>query len=113
MKITVLPHSIQEASTFFTRWRGWMFRKKPAKGEGLLITKCNSIHMFFMAFPIDALFLDENNQVVALKENLAPWKMVAPVSGAVATMELPAGTVKAMDILVGDEIQYQLKKVVS
>ena len=39
--------------------RGLLGRDGLEPGDGLLITKTGSIHMFFMRFAIDAVFLDK------------------------------------------------------
>ncbi|WP_395580276.1 DUF192 domain-containing protein, partial [Pseudomonas syringae group genomosp. 7] len=36
------------ADSFFTRFKGLMFRKEVIKEEGLWIMPCNAVHMFFM-----------------------------------------------------------------
>jgi hypothetical protein len=42
-------------------------------GDGLLILKCNCIHTWFMRFPIDATFLDQDDKVVKVVRNIKPW----------------------------------------
>ena len=62
------------AKSFFQRARGLIGRKSLASGTGLLILRCNAIHTFFMRFPIDATFLDKNEQVVKVVRNIPPWR---------------------------------------
>ncbi|MCQ2393242.1 MAG: DUF192 domain-containing protein [Kiritimatiellae bacterium] len=62
------------AKSFFQRARGLIGRKSLAPGTGLLILRCNAIHTFFMRFPIDATFLDKNDQVVKIVRNIPPWR---------------------------------------
>ena len=95
---------IKRANTFWTRFKGLQFQKKPIVKEGLFITKCNSIHMFFMRFPIDVVFLNQSNQVVKVVPHLKPWRIVSPVDGATSTLELPIGTIEDRYISVGDTI---------
>jgi uncharacterized membrane protein (UPF0127 family) len=54
--------------------RGLIGVKGIPPGEGLLILRCNSIHTFFMSFPIDAVFLDRNDRVVKVVRNIPPWR---------------------------------------
>jgi uncharacterized membrane protein (UPF0127 family) len=61
-------------------------------GEALLIRPCDSIHMFFMRFSIDVLFLDRELNILRLIKNLAPGKVVGTVKGAFQVLELAAGT---------------------
>jgi len=74
------------------------------EGEGLLLTSCQSIHMFGMKFAIDALFLDKNGVVVGILEDFAPGKMSRIFSRAKTCLELPAGTIKKTGTTLGDVI---------
>lgn len=78
------------ADSFLKRLRGYMFYKKPHH-EAILFNSCNSIHTFFMKFPIDVLFVDENMVVVKKVEALKSGKMVMSVKSAVGTIEGEAG----------------------
>ena len=62
------------ARTLFERIRGLIGVKNLPPGEGLLILRCNSIHTFFMSFPIDAVFLDRSDRVVKVVRNIRPWR---------------------------------------
>ena len=50
--------TVEIADNFFRRFCGLMGKKNLPARHGLLISPCNSIHMCFMKFPIDAVFLD-------------------------------------------------------
>ncbi|MCA0989690.1 DUF192 domain-containing protein [Pseudalkalibacillus hwajinpoensis] len=97
-----LPLTISKANTFGKRLKGLMFRTRPLHDEALLITPCNAIHMCFMFFSIDVVFLNERNEVVKVVPNLKPWRIVLPVKGANATLELPAGAIERYEMKVGD-----------
>lgn len=62
------------ARTLFERIRGLIGTKSLPEGEGMLILRCNSIHTFFMSFPIDAVFLDRDGNVVKTVRNIRPWR---------------------------------------
>ena len=76
-------------------------------GEGLWIERSPSIHMFFMRYPIDAVFVDREQRVVRIVEGLRPWRIVAWVRGARDCLELPAGAAGAAGIQVGDELALE------
>src|SRR4051794_40944928 len=57
------------------RMRGLLGRDGLAQGEGLLIRPTNSVHMFFMRFPIDVVFVDRELSVRKVVERLRPWRM--------------------------------------
>jgi len=80
------------ADSFCSRFMGLMGRDRPINGEGLIIRPCNSIHMFFMRFPIDAVFLDRGFRIVKLIRGLSPGKVVGTVPGAWQVLEVAAGS---------------------
>jgi uncharacterized protein len=97
-----LPVTVIKANTFVKRLKGLMFRTRPLHEEGLLITPCNSIHMCFMFFSIDVVFLSKQNEVIKVVHNLKPWRFVLPVKGAYSTLELTAGAIERYEIKEGD-----------
>ena len=86
---------------------GLLNRTSLDEGEGLLLTSCQSIHMFGMKFAIDALFLDKEGVVVGVLEDFAPGKMSRIFGKAKSCLELPAGTVKKTGTTLGDVISRQ------
>lgn len=78
------------ADTFIKRFLGYMFHKEPHH-ECILIKPCNSIHTFFMKFPLDVLFIDDNMKVVKKIENLKPGKIIMPQKQAVMVIEGKSG----------------------
>jgi uncharacterized membrane protein (UPF0127 family) len=98
---TVVCERCEIADRTLPRMRGLLGRSGLEPGGGMLLTPEPSVHMFFMRFPIDAVFLDRAHEVVGVKHDLRPWK-VAGARGAHATLELPAGAAEAARIEVGD-----------
>jgi len=78
------------ADSYTKRLFGYMFRKKPHH-DAIMLKPCNSIHTFSMRFNIDALFLNENMQVIKKIENLRPWRIVTKIRGAKTVIESKAG----------------------
>jgi uncharacterized protein len=93
------------ASSIFARMRGLIGRKNLTAGDALLLCPCNGIHTFGMKFPIDVLFLDRENIVVAIRKNLVPNRMTPLYFAAKSVLELPAGIVEATATKAGDEIE--------
>ena len=85
----------------FGRMRGLLGRDGLEPGGGMLIDRAGSVHMFFMRFPIDVVFLARDRTVVGVKPRLAPWR-VAAAKHAVAALELPAGRAAEVGIEKGD-----------
>ena len=98
--------------SFMQRFRGLMGRAAMDADEGLYLAS-NSIHMFFMRFPIDALFVskadaDGRRRVVGIRADLPPWRgIVMPVRGAEGVVELPAGTLARAGVAIDDEVVFE------
>ena len=80
------------ADNFWRRFLGLMGRKELLPRHGLLITSCNSVHMCFMRFPIDVVYLDKDYKVLKVVRSLPPWTGLSFCRGAYAALELPANT---------------------
>jgi uncharacterized membrane protein (UPF0127 family) len=61
-------------------------------GRGLLLVPCPSVHTFFMRFALDVALLDRQGQVLAVRRGVRPWRVVLPVAGSYATLEVAAGS---------------------
>ncbi len=101
---TTLAREAIRAASFLARGRGLMFASSLPQGGGLVIEPCNSIHMFFMRFPLDVLFLDAQERVVFMYRGIKPWRVGRLVRGAKAAIELPAGTIDETGTQLGDKI---------
>jgi uncharacterized membrane protein (UPF0127 family) len=73
-----------------TRLRGLLGRRELPAGEGLLLRPTPSIHTWFMRFPIDAVFLSADLEVLSVRPEMPAWRMAAG-RGARAVLELAAG----------------------
>lgn len=102
----VLADRAEIARTVFSRMRGLLGRKDFLSGEALVIPGCQSIHMMFMRFPIDVLFLDKHRRVVGFVENIPPFSFSPVFWRAASAIELPPGTVAASRTQMGDEISF-------
>lgn len=100
----VVTPRLYRADTMWSRMRGLLGRGALAPGEGLWISPCSSIHMFCMRFPIDAVFIDEQLQVVRVAEDLRPWRMARGGKFAHSVLELPPGKAAFFNIRVGDKL---------
>jgi uncharacterized membrane protein (UPF0127 family) len=84
---------VREAKSAVERFVGLLGTKNIESDEGLLIHQCNSIHTFFMAYPIDVIFLDKSEKVIKIIRNLKPWRMTSMYWKASKVLELKAGTI--------------------
>jgi uncharacterized membrane protein (UPF0127 family) len=94
------------ADNVFTRARGLLGRKSLPEGRGLLIRPCNSVHMFFMRFPIDVVFLSREGRIVKIVEQLGLFRMASGGRGAHTVLELPAGYAASVGLKVGDMLSF-------
>ena len=101
----ILVQHVEEANTFGARLLGLMFRKQLALGSGLLLEPCPQIHTCFMRFTIDVIFIDAQNRVIAVLENMRPWRMSRFYSQARRTLELPGGSLQG-GVAVGEELIF-------
>ena len=104
---------VQVADNFLQRLRGLMLRS-PASlplGTGLLIAPCNSIHMMFMRFAIDGVYLAEDYTVVKTVKNVRPWLGISACfkKGTWAVLELPIGSIAHYGLAVGKRFMQKDK----
>jgi uncharacterized membrane protein (UPF0127 family) len=104
-KGTTIATQATQAKTFLARGRGLMMAPPLPEGGGLVIDPCNSIHMFFMRYPLDVLFVDKKGEVVFLYEAIKPWRVGRIVKGAKFAVELPVGTIETSRTQVGDTVK--------
>jgi uncharacterized membrane protein (UPF0127 family) len=84
---------------------GLLGRNSLPAAEGLWIERAPSIHMFFMRYAIDAVFLDRGGRVTKVVARLKPWRVVLWARGARDCLELPAGAAAQCRTEVGDALR--------
>ena len=108
---TVLVEHLEIARSLWAKFMGLMGRPSLLAGHGLWLAGTNGIHMMFMRFPIDAVFLgkptaDGTRRVVAVRPGLRAWIGLVPfVRGADGVLELPTGTADSAGVEVGDSVR--------
>ncbi|MGE0706450.1 MAG: DUF192 domain-containing protein [Planctomycetota bacterium] len=104
---------LELADRFFSRLRGLMLRPGLAPDAGLWIEPCSSIHMMFVRFPIDVVFVRRapgplaggaQAEVLAVRERVRPWLGTAWCRGATSALELPAGRAQELGLAAGDRL---------
>lgn len=103
----VLAERASVARSFFRRLKGLLGTDSLPDGEGLLLSPCNSIHMFGMKYAIDVIFLDKELVVVDVLENIAPGKASRVYRKAFCCLELPAGKVNLTGTTIGDKLDFR------
>jgi len=98
------------ADTHWSRLRGLMATEPASfpQGRGLWIVPCRGVHTFGMRFAIDVVYLNTEQKVVYVQENLRPWRMAPIRFAAASVVELPPGTIGKTQTGVGDVIDVGL-----
>ena len=107
-KKTIFPADAKVCGDIFSKFAGLMFSKRK---ERALILKFNKektvhLHMFFVFYPIDVLFLDKSKIVVDKKENFKPFTSCQSKKKAMYAVEMPDGTIKKTMTVIGDKIKF-------
>lgn len=104
------------AGSFLRRLRGLMFTRRPrdlvivSPRESVL---SSSIHMMFMSYPLDVVWLDSSKKVVDLRSGVQPfsllkpstWRIHKPGRSAKYVVELGVGELGKTEI--GDELEFR------
>ncbi|MBI1859523.1 MAG: DUF192 domain-containing protein [Deltaproteobacteria bacterium] len=96
---------ISVATHFWSRFLGLMGRAALPEGEGIFFPRCNSIHTFFMRFPIDVVFVTQTGRVELVMSALPPWRFVWPRLGASHVLELKAESAESLGIAPGVRLE--------
>ncbi len=102
----VVASRVEEASSWGRRLKGLLGRSHLGAGEGLHIAPCNSIHMFFMRFPIDVAFLDAGGKVIRAIHGIRPWRATRIYLEAHSALELEAGALARSGTAEGDMLEF-------
>jgi uncharacterized membrane protein (UPF0127 family) len=102
---------LEAADSLWAKFMGLMGRRALPAGNGLWLPGTNGIHMMFMRFAIDAVFVgraeaDGARRVRSVHRHLPAWIGLVPlILGADGVLELPVGTIDATGTRVGDRIE--------
>jgi uncharacterized membrane protein (UPF0127 family) len=108
---TVLCARLENAGGLAGQGRGLLGRDTLEPGTGMLFengrfTPFMWMHMFFMRFAIDIVFIGRGDTVIRINRRLRPWRVSSVVFGARKAIELPAGTSDESATQVGDHIVF-------
>ena len=110
---TDLAARLETAGSFWGKFMGLMGRPALPDGEGLWLPGGNGIHMMFMRFPIDAVFVTREDgegvrRVRSVHRGVRAWTGMVPlITGAHGVLELPVGTIDATRTEVGDRLEVR------
>jgi hypothetical protein len=120
----MLAERVEVGRSLWAKFWGLMGRPSLDAGSALWLPGENGIHMFFMRFPIDAVFVGRSDgsgsgspessgsaspgsrPVLSVHRSLRPWRGLVPlVRGADGVIELPVGTIDATGTQPGDLVR--------
>lgn len=99
-----IAEHVEVADTMLARMQGLLGRRELPARHALWIRRCNSVHTFFMQFPIDILFVDSGLSVVGIRRELAAWRITFPIHNADSVFELAAGSL-GEEVRLGDRLK--------
>lgn len=102
---TLLATCLEVADSGPKRNKGLLGRTGLPSGGGLWIVPCESVHTFFMKFPIDLVYLDRKNTIRKISENVKPWRISVCLS-AHSILELPVGIIRSSKSQPGDRLEF-------
>jgi hypothetical protein len=102
---SVLATRMEVADSAAARKKGLLGRERLLAGEGLWIIPCESVHTFWMRFPIDLVYLDRKKRVCKVKSSVSPWRLSACL-WAHSIIELPSGTISETQTRAGDILEF-------
>ena len=90
------------ANSFWKRFKGLMLAPPLEEGYGLLLPSTNSIHMFFMKYELDIIFLDKEYKVIDIIHSMKRRRVSKIYSNVKNVIELESGYLKKFDLNIGD-----------
>lgn len=100
----LLSNRLEIADSLFSRMKGLLGKKHLDTDEMMWIHKCNSIHTFFMKFPIDCVFVDKDLTIKKIFFDVSPWRITLPVLSASSVIELAGGQARILNLKAGDQL---------
>lgn len=85
-------------------WRkgiGTWGRRNFRSDEALVLFGCQQLCTWFYRFPIDVLFVNKQDTIIDVQENVRPWRMTRRVAETVACVELGVGGIQRHGLQVG------------
>jgi uncharacterized protein len=98
------------ADTALRRIRGLLGRRELSPGDGIVMRPGWSIHTAFLFFPIDVAFVDADQVVLKVVQNLKPFR-ASVCRGARDVVELAAGEVERRGLKPGDRLAWAARGV--
>ena len=100
---------IEYATGMVSMMRGLMFRRDIPDDYAMIFVfskpEAVSVHMLFMRFPIDVIFLNRDKIIIDIAR-LNPWTGYRRVRGVVYFIEMNAGTLERYGLVCGSRLVF-------
>jgi uncharacterized membrane protein (UPF0127 family) len=93
------------ATSYWSRFWGLMAKRRPEDDTGLLIDPCTGVHTMFMRFSLDVVFLDREDRITKVVQDLRPFRASMGKGGKKA-LEMPAGAATRAGLKAGDRLAF-------
>ncbi|MBI2027074.1 MAG: DUF192 domain-containing protein [Deltaproteobacteria bacterium] len=103
----IIVANLNIADSFFSRLKGLLGTKKLPEDTGLLLNPCQSVHTFFMNYPIDVIFLDKKNNIVGFEKNMKPYRVSKFYVKAHKALESNVGLIDSKCLKIGDLLEIE------
>jgi uncharacterized membrane protein (UPF0127 family) len=104
---TNIAERCRVASSLVDRTIGLLGTPEVRPGEGLLLERTRSIHMFFMRYPIDVVFVDRSGRVTRTISRLGRWRIAWAPRATRDCVELGSGALDGTGTQPGDQLTFQ------
>lgn len=111
-KKTLICPSEKVCRSISSKAKGLMFSRKIVDCSLIFVfdrSQKADLHMMFVFFPIDVLFLNSEKEVLELKERFLPFTYYSPKSMAKYIIELPEGSIRQSRTKIKDKIYFEEK----
>lgn len=110
----LIASNIEFARTMFRHALGLMFRKSIAYDHSMIFILKKpsqvSIHMIFVFFPIDVIFLNEDKKIMGMSR-LRPWVGYKAMDDIKYIIEMKAGTIENFHLCAGGQMEFEDQKL--
>jgi uncharacterized protein len=104
MQGVVIVAAVEAATSFGRRLFGLIGRRPIGPHRALYLAPCRAVHTWFMRFPLDLVFLDQDLRVARIVRDVRPWRVVPGGRAARSVVELQSGWLPAKALKPGDAV---------
>lgn len=109
----VIAENVKVLESVPSKMRGLMFSKKLVNSQAFVFVNKeesrqeSSLHMLFVFYKIDVVWLDKKFEVVDLREGLVPFTpLIIPKKAAKYVIEMRNGKIKENKLEIGDRLKF-------